>query len=261
MKRPLRAVIFDYGNTLVGVDPALHSKRTDYADVVAVPATERLARHLEERGLISRNEGVRFMGLFLAIRERNRVRAEASGDEIPATVSLGDAFRELGRPEPDPATVVEALRHFFSVEEEALQELPGAAATLRHLEERGLAIALLSNATDGPYIVRVVERLGWGRYFRPLVVSSDIGVRKPRAEAFQAVLSGWPYAPEEIAMVGDSLRHDVGGAQALGLRTFHLTWIPNPADPQYLGRIRPDASAKSHADLARALILAAAPDD
>src|SRR5258706_9170800 len=42
MKRPLRAVIFDYGNTLVGVDPALHSKRTDYADVVAVPATERL---------------------------------------------------------------------------------------------------------------------------------------------------------------------------------------------------------------------------
>jgi HAD superfamily hydrolase (TIGR01549 family) len=201
------------------------------------------------------------MDRFLAVRERNRVLAEESGDEIPATVSLRGALRDLGHPEPEPATVLEALRHFFSFEEEALRELPGASDTLRRLEERGLAIALLSNATDGPYIVRVVERLGWGRYFRPLVVSSDIGVRKPRPEAFQAVLSGWPYAPEEIAMVGDSLHHDIGGAQALGLRTFHLTLVPNPMDPQYLGRIRPDASAKTHPDLTRALLLAAAPDD
>jgi HAD superfamily hydrolase (TIGR01549 family) len=257
MKRPLRAVIFDYGNTLVGVDPALHSKRTDYADVVAVPATERLARHLEERGLISRDQGVRFMDLFLAVRERNRIRAEESGDEIPATVSLRDAFRELGCAEPGEAEVLEALRHFFSVEEEALRELPGAGDTLRQLDDRGLALALLSNATDAPYIVRIIERMGWGGYFRPLVVSSDIGVRKPRPEPFRAVLGELPHAPEEIAMVGDSLRHDVMGGQAVGLRTYHLTWIPNPMDPPYLGQVRPDASAKTHPDLARLLLAAA----
>jgi HAD superfamily hydrolase (TIGR01549 family) len=257
MKRPLRAVIFDYGNTLVGVDPAFHSKRTDYADVVAVPATERLARHLEGRGLISREQGVRFMDLFLAVRERNRVRAEESGDEIPATVSLRDAFRELGCPKPGEADVLEALRHFFSVEEEALQELPGAGDTLQRLDDRGIAMALLSNATDAPYIVRVIERMGWGKYFRPLVVSSDIGVRKPRPEAFRAVLGEWSYAPEEVAMVGDSLRHDVMGGQALGLRTYHLTWIPNPMDPLYLGRVRPEVSAKTHPDLREQLLAAA----
>ncbi len=260
MKRPLRAVIFDYGNTLVGVDPALHSKRTDYADVVAVPSTERLTRHLEQRRLISREQGVLFMDIFLAVRERNRIRAEESGDEIPATVSLRDALRELGCPEPGAADVLEALRHFFSVEEEALQELPGAGDTLRRLDDRGIPMALLSNATDAPYIVRVIERMGWGGYFRPLVVSSDIGVRKPRPEAFQAVLGEWSYAPEEIAMVGDSLRHDVQGGQEVGLRTYHFTWIPNPGDPLYLGRVRPEASVKTHPDLVRELLLAAATD-
>ena len=115
-------------------------------------------------------------------------------------------------------------------------------------------MALLSNATDGAYIARVIERHGWTRHFRPLVVSSDIGVRKPRAEAFQSVLREWTFAPDEIAMVGDSLRHDIGGGQAVGLRTIHFTWIPNPQDPLYVGRIIPDQSAETHEDLERVLL-------
>ncbi|HTM01798.1 MAG TPA: HAD family hydrolase, partial [Candidatus Omnitrophota bacterium] len=93
--------------------------------------------------------------------------------------------------------------------------------------------------------------------FRPLIVSSDIGVRKPRAEAFRAVLRDWSFAPGEVAMVGDSLRHDIGGAQALGLGAYHFTWIPNPWDPAHLGRIVPDASATTHPDLLRLLLEAA----
>ncbi|HET7497717.1 MAG TPA: HAD family hydrolase [Candidatus Eisenbacteria bacterium] len=254
---PLRAVVFDYGNTLVSVDPALHSKRTDYADVVAVPGAERMTRHLESRGLVTREQGMRFLDRFLAIREMNRTMADESGDEIPASMSLVETFRAIGLPEPPSAEIVLAVTRFFSAEEELLQEIPGAAATLRALEERGIALALLSNATDGDSIRRGVERFGWGGVFWPLIVSSDIGVRKPRAEAFRAVLRDWPFAPSEIAVVGDSLRHDVGGAQALGLGAYHFTWIPNPWDPVYLGRIVPGASAATHPDLLRLLLEAA----
>jgi len=252
--RPLRAVIFDYGNTLVSVDPALHSKRTDYADVVAVPGAERMARYLEGRGLLPPEGRASFIDGFLSIRERNRRRAEESGDEIPAAVSLGEAFRGARIPEPDKEEAALALHRFFSAEEDLLHEIPGAGATLELLAKRGVALALLSNATDGAAIARVIDRLGWTRYFQPLIVSADIGVRKPRAEAFRAVLDRWPYAPGEIAFVGDSLRHDVGGAQAIGLRAVHFTWIPNPFDPPYVGRIVPDASTASHGDLIRLLL-------
>jgi HAD superfamily hydrolase (TIGR01549 family) len=249
-----RAVIFDYGNTLVSVDPALHSARTDYADVVAVPGAERMTRHLETRGRLARDKGIAFIDRFLSIREANRKRADETGDEIPAAISLSQTFHDLGLAELEAAEVQEILRVFFSVEEEQLQEIPGAGRMLERLAGKGTPMALLSNATDGATIARGIERHGWTRHFRPLVVSSDIGVRKPRAEAFQSVLRTWTFAPEEIAMVGDSLRHDVGGGQALGLRTIHFTWIPNPQDPLYLGRIVPDQSAKTHEDLERLLV-------
>lgn len=247
-------MIFDYGNTLVSVDPALHSKRTDYADVVAVPGAERMARHLEARGRLPRGGGIAFMDRFLAIREANRATADATCDEIPASVSLRETFRAMGLREPDDAGITLALEPFFSAEEELLVEIPGAGATLGALERKGISLALLSNATDGDYIRRAVERFGWGGRFRPLIVSSDIGVRKPRAEAFHAVLREWAFAPSEVAVVGDSLRHDVGGAQALGLGAYHFTWIPNPWDPDYLGRIVPKASARTHPDLLRLLL-------
>ena len=51
-QRLLRGVIFDYGNTLIGLEPALRSRRTDYADVVALPGAVRLARFLEREGAI-----------------------------------------------------------------------------------------------------------------------------------------------------------------------------------------------------------------
>ena len=252
--RPPRAVIFDFGNTLVSVDPTLHSVRTDYADVVAIPGAERMARHLETRGRLTRETGITFIDRFLKIREANRKQADDTGDEIPADVSLRETFRDLGLAEPPASEVSEVLRVFFSVEEEMLREIPGAGRTLERLAGKGIPTALLSNATDGASIARGVDRHGWTRYFRPLVVSSDIGVRKPRAEAFQSVLREWAFAPEEIVMVGDSLRHDVGGGQALGLRTVHFTWIPNPQDPLYLGRIIPDQSARTHEELERILL-------
>jgi HAD superfamily hydrolase (TIGR01509 family) len=249
-----RAVIFDYGNTLVSVDPALHSARTDYADVVAIPGAERMARHLEARGRLGRDTGIAFIDRFLSLRETNRKRADATGDEIAAEVSLRETFRELGLTEPEAPEVSKILRVFFSVEEEMLQEIPGAGRMLKSLEREGVPRALLSNATDAASIARGVERHGWTRHFHPLVVSSDIGVRKPRAEAFQSVLRTWTFAPDDIVMVGDSLRHDVGGGQALGLRTIHFTWIPNPQDPLYLGRIIPDQSARTHEELERILL-------
>ena len=260
MKPALRAVIFDYGNTLVEIDPALQSKRTDYADVVAVPGAERMTRHLERRGIVPREAGLPFIDRWLAIRESNRARADASGDEIPAIDSLRETCRALGCREPDDDEAREALTHFFGPEEERLRKIPGVDETLAALRHRGVRMALLSNATDGATIRRVVERLGWSNFFDPLVVSTDLGVRKPRPEAFQAVLDRWPYDPGEIAMVGDSLRHDVDGGNRLGLRTVHITAIANPLDPQYAATVIPGASVSSHAALIDLLLREATPD-
>jgi putative hydrolase of the HAD superfamily len=250
----LRAVIFDYGNTLIGIDPATPSGRPDYADVVARPGAERLAEDLAGRGLLGlggdRNH---FVERFLAIRERNRQAAERDGNEITAEESLAQALADIGVPPAGETAHREAIAVHFSLEEERIVALEGALETLEALRTADARIALLSNATDGRYVERVAVRLGMRSYFDLFVVSADIGVRKPRPEAFRAVLDAWPFPPEEIAMVGDSLYHDVGGANRLGLRSVHFTQIANPFDPPHEGKIEPWLTASSHEALRAAL--------
>lgn len=252
----IRAVVFDYGNTLVGLDPSMETRRTDYADVVARPGAERLARRLVALGELDPGIASGFTERFLEVRERNRIRADESGDEITAAASLEETLAAVGVPPPSAAATAEALRAFFSTEEERIVELLGAGETLAWLRARGVPTALLSNATDGAYIARVAERFGWREWLDPFVVSADIGVRKPRREAFEAVLRAWSFDASEVAMVGDSLRHDILGAAALGLETFHFTWLENPGDAALASAARPRHRAATHRAL-RELLAAA----
>ena len=62
-----------------------------------------------------------------------------------------------------------------------------------------------------------------------MVISEEIGIRKPRREIFDAVARTLDLVPEEILHVGDNLNADVAGAAACGMRTVWLTrQVANP---------------------------------
>ena len=64
--------------------------------------------------------------------------------------------------------------------------------------------------------------LGIRDYFDFAVISGLTGYEKPEPEIFHAALSAAAVPPEEAIHVGDSLRDDVAGAQAVGIRAVHL---------------------------------------
>ncbi len=245
----IRGVIFDYGNTLVRLDPAFHTTRTDYADVVAGPGSERLAAHLVRAGLLDGGRVAGFVERFLLVRERNRLMAEREASEIPALRSLRETMEGLGLAAPPEEDLERAVDEYFTAEVELMRPMPGAAELLTALAGQGRRIGMLSNATSGRYVREVVRILGWSGQFDPLVVSADIGIRKPRAEAFRAVLDRWDLASGEIAMVGDSLYHDVEGAQAMGLVTVHVTAIPNSFDARAAASVKPSVAISSLEEL------------
>ena len=55
-----------------------------------------------------------------------------------------------------------------------------------------------------------------------LITSEDVKSYKPRADIFKAALEHLGLKPEEVLMVGDSLRYDLEPAHALGINT---AWI------------------------------------
>ena len=98
---------------------------------------------------------------------------------------------------------------------------PEVEATLKKLKKEGYKIALLSN-TESLRQKGMEEKLKLKKYFDYLGYSFEIGAIKPDKKMFQTVLGNFKIKPVEAIMVGDSLRSDVGGAQALGMHNCQI---------------------------------------
>ena len=98
---------------------------------------------------------------------------------------------------------------------------------LTALRARGLRTGLLSN-THWPRALheRWLADAGLLALLDARVYTSDLGHVKPHPEAFRALLREVGVEPAAAVFVGDRLRDDVSGAQALGMRTVHLTGRP-----------------------------------
>ncbi len=98
--------------------------------------------------------------------------------------------------------------------DEFVVPLPGVKPTLEALRERKIAVAVLSNGWN-PLQARKAERAG----FRgPILVSSEIGERKPAPAAFQMLVRTLGTDLRQTWYVGDSPGDDVAGAQAAGMQ-------------------------------------------
>ena len=58
-----------------------------------------------------------------------------------------------------------------------------------------------------------------------IALSAEVGKRKPHALIFESALAQAGVEPGEAVMVGDRLREDVAGAQALGMATVQARWF------------------------------------
>lgn len=96
---------------------------------------------------------------------------------------------------------------------------PDVAETLSFLRERGLRLAVVSNFDRR--LRAVLTHLGLTDHFEHVVLSSEEGSDKPDARIFQRALARLGVPAAETLHVGDEPAKD-GGAEAVGVRVFHL---------------------------------------
>ena len=76
-------------------------------------------------------------------------------------------------------------------------------------------------------------------------MAGDLGVAKPEPAIFHHALATLDARPDTAAMVGNSLRSDIAGAQGVGLQAI---WLNRQGAPLDLG-IAPDAEIEGLAGL------------
>ena len=196
MADQLRCLIVDYGGVLT---TSVNTSFDDWAAADGIDA-EALAAALRqvlteeggatlvhelERGTLSSGE---FEQRFAALLRHG------DGGSVPAAGLLRRAFAGMATEYP----MVEAVR-----------------AARGH----GLRTALLSNSWGLDY-----DRAGWDAMFDAVVISGEVGLRKPEPAIYRLAAERLGARPQECVFV-DDLVHNVHGAVAAGMVGVHHTEV------------------------------------
>jgi putative hydrolase of the HAD superfamily len=221
----LRAVLIDLGETLVHLD-------RPWEDVFGANLAS-LHSCLKEQGLNSDFE--RFANVFVSVFERASATADFYKIEIPMQDIISQALRKLKFKVLGEEMMQRAITEFYTPELDAWQPFPDTLSTLGALRDHGFEMGLVSNAKSDWAVHSILEKNGLDRYFRVVVTSAEMGIRKPRVEIFERALGMLGAKSAESAFLGDSLNADVIGARIVGMRSIHV-------------RRRPPVNNLAHAD-------------
>jgi putative hydrolase of the HAD superfamily len=210
--RPLQAVLFDYGDTLVqlrvneGTLVASERVLLDALPAPSVPLDEFHRTMLEGlRGEYERTAAdlreVHYLSLLASVLAGFGVRP--AGDDlhraVRAQIMSWNAVRHL---HPAAHEVVDALR------------------------ARGLRVGYVSNTLDPPEILAdVIREEGMAERADAIVLSSRVGYRKPSPRIYREALRQVGAEGERTLFVGDRVLEDVIGPSREGMATCLATWF------------------------------------
>lgn len=226
----LECVFFDLYGTLVDI-------RTDEGSPRTCQAFETWIAEVHGRVAAAREHE---RPLFEEIRRATAPGPFGEPDLGP--VIAAHLAEVLGRA-PDAGEVAAAAAAFRAASRSRLGLVPGAVEALRLLSGR-FRLGMVSNA-QWLFTKPELEQLGIGAFFDPLVISSEVGVRKPGRAIFARALALAGVGPAAALHVGDDPYADVGGAAAAGLRTC----LVGPAAHHRGLPVVPDLRAGSVAEL------------
>lgn len=190
-----------------------------------------------------------FHNHFVETTESIWIIRDQSGEEISSATRF-ERFLErlgIGRGDHRDALHKRFLETHLTRIALCLECAPPVRGMLAHLKKQ-YRIGLVSNFDDTDTVYQVLKREGVAPYFDTVIISSEVGIRKPRPEIFLAACEKIGAAPAACLFIGDNFENDVIGAKQLGM---DVAWVnpiglPPPAEDP-----RPDYILTELTDLSR----------
>lgn len=202
LPNPLPAVVFfDAVGTLLHPDPP--------APMAYAAVGRRFGSRLDEATV-----RLRFRAAFRRQEEADK-DANLRTNETREVARWQAIVREVLDDVADAETCFQELYAHFA-RPDAWRCEPGTSEMLAMLAARGHVLGIASNFDHR--LRGLVENMPALRPIRYLVISSEIGWRKPAPEFFAAMCQQAASAPEQVLYVGDDPVNDYEGAQAAGLQ-------------------------------------------
>lgn len=173
---------------------------------------------------------------YLALCKEAESRLPEGGeiDLLPVFGQLAKTYSFFGSAES-------LARYFRARSTQKLALFPWTRSLLRGLARRGARRYLLSNA-QACFTRDELDALRLSDCFDGIVLSSEIGWKKPSPQFFGRALARFSLRPEECLYVGNDLWDDVAGARNFGVRSVYLQTEQSRPFPA----IEPDLETSAH---------------
>lgn len=221
---PVQALLFDLDDTLWPIGPVIAAAELGWHAWLAERAPAVTERYTVEQ----------LRALRMALLER---QPELVADlyQLRRT-ALAAVFAETGA---DAALIDGAMAHFHTLRNTVtvFDDVPAALATLQGM----LRLGVITNGNAD------LEVIGLHHHFEVALASHRFGRAKPDPAIFLAACQAMGVAPGQAVYVGDDLRLDVQGAQAVGMRAV---WMNRHGSTDHLDAgIVPDAICSNFDEL------------
>ncbi|UCG37003.1 MAG: HAD family hydrolase [Candidatus Bathyarchaeota archaeon] len=207
--RRIKAVIFDFIGTI-----------TDLAEYSLQRSEDKLYKSLVKSGYNASSSD--FFKAYKRAHDKFREIRYSQLTEITNAVWISEALNHLGyAATPEEEKVRIAVNAFFEDYVHALRIRSSAMLTLKKLHSK-YKLGIVSNFTYAPVIYRALRNLEINRFFNAVVVSDEVGWRKPSGNIFQKALNRLNVKAEEAFYVGDTPQEDILGANKVGMTTVFI---------------------------------------
>lgn len=230
----IKAVLFDLGDTL------WHFPKMPAAQDIRMETMKRVSGALTEFGVPFEGE-FRFLGREIRLGVEKADRAAYESDCV--SPDFNEVVRQIANGMGANLTYEQGSQLWDAWNLGGLMlgrtMFDDAFATLDWLRDHGYRIGCVTNRVfGGPRFAEELTELGLDKYFESVAVSCDIGYMKPHEKCYQYTLDEMKLAPEECVMVGDSLKADVQGSQALGMTAVwrRIRKPDPPYEPEVVGQ-------------------------
>jgi len=206
---PNKAVIFDFIGTL-----------TNLKNYNLETSTMKLYKAIVETGFKVDTE--RFLEAYDQAHQKYRVVRYQKLAEVTNAVWISEALNNLGHKTTlDDPRVKTAVNVFFEDYLNSLELRPCAKSLLTKIST-SYKLGLISNFTYAPVIYAGLRKLGINQFFNTVLVSDEVGWRKPHPKIFNQALKRLKVSARETIYVGDSPLEDIKGAKSTGMKTIFV---------------------------------------
>ena len=206
----VKAIIFDFIGTL-----------TDVKNYSLEDSKMKLYNAIAEAGFNVDVES--FLEAYSQAHEKYRIIRYQKLIEVTNAVWISEALNNLGfKTNPEDSRIKTAVNVFF---EDYLNSLELRPCTKKLLNKvfTEYKLGLVSNFTFAPVIYAGIRKLGINKFFNAILVSEEVGWRKPHPKIFEETLKRLKTTADEAVYVGDSPQEDIKGAQTVGMKTIFVS--------------------------------------